>query len=129
MILDTSAILAILLKEPGFEELLPKLDLAPHRGVGSPTLLEAAMVLSSKAGGQPPVTVLSGFLTQFEVATVPFGELHWQVAADAFQRFGKGRHPAALNYGDCFSYATARLAGEPLLCVGNDFPQTDLELA
>jgi ribonuclease VapC len=129
VILDTSAILAILFKEPGFEELLPKLDRAPRRGVGSPTLLEAVMVLSSRPVSQPPVTVLTGFLQQFEVATVPFGESHWQVAAEAFQRFGKGRHPAALNYGDCFSYATARLAGEPLLCVGNDFPQTDLELA
>jgi ribonuclease VapC len=129
VILDTSAILAILFKEPGFEELLPKLDLAPRRGVGSPTLLEAVMVLSSRPVSEPPVTVLTGFLEQFEVATIPFGELHWQVAAEAFQRFGKGRHPAALNYGDCFSYATARLAREPLLCVGNDFPQTDLELA
>lgn len=129
MILDTSVILAILLKEPGFEELLLKLDRAPRRGVGAPALLEAAMVLSSKAADPSPVASLNGFLTQFEVATMPFGELHWQVAAEAFQRFGKGRHPAALNFGDCFSYATARLAGEPLLCVGNDFPQTDLELA
>lgn len=129
MILDTSAILAIILKEMGFEELFPKLDLAPRRGVGSPTLLEAVLVLSSKPVGQSPVTMLTGFLKQFEVVTIPFGEQHWEVAAEAFQRFGKGRHPAALNFGDCFSYATARLAGEPLLCVGNDFPRTDLELA
>jgi len=60
---------------------------------------------------------------------VSFGEDHWREAARAFRRFGKGRHPAALNFGDCLTYAVARLAGAPLLCVGEDFPQTDLDLA
>jgi ribonuclease VapC len=57
-----------------------------------------------------------------------FGDAHWRIAQSAFVRYGKGRHPAALNFGDCLTYATAYVAGEPLLCVGNDFAQTDLEL-
>ena len=62
------------------------------------------------------------------IAIVPFTDLHWQRTIDAFARFGKGRHPAALNFGDCMSYATAALARQPLLCVGDDFRKTDLEL-
>jgi ribonuclease VapC len=64
-----------------------------------------------------------------EVLVIPFGEPHWSAAATAFIRFGKGRHPAALNYGDCMTYATARVAERPLLYVGNDFAQTDIEAA
>jgi ribonuclease VapC len=60
---------------------------------------------------------------------IPFGEDHWQEALTAFDRFGKGRHPADLNYGDCLTFATARVARQPLLAVGNDFPLTDLNLA
>ena len=60
---------------------------------------------------------------------VPFDERHREVAAEAFIRFGKGRHPAGLNYGDCMTYATARLAGDALLFIGEDFAQTDLALA
>jgi len=62
------------------------------------------------------------------VIVIPFGTDHWTAAHDAFLRFGKGRHPARLNLGDCMTYATAKLAGEPLLCLGNDFAQTDLPL-
>jgi ribonuclease VapC len=60
---------------------------------------------------------------------VPFGEGHWPVAVDAFIRFGKGRHPASLNFGDCLTYAVARLADQPLICVGDDFAKTDLTTA
>jgi len=60
---------------------------------------------------------------------IEFGEHHWSVALGAFSRFGKGRHPAALNFGDCMTYAIAEVARRPLLCVGEDFAQTDLELA
>lgn len=60
---------------------------------------------------------------------ISFTEPHWRVALDAYGCFGRGRHAAGLNFGDGLSYATARLAGQPLLCVGNDFPQTDLLLA
>ncbi len=63
------------------------------------------------------------------MTVVSFDERHWQLSLEAFERYGKGRHPARLNFGDCLSYATAKLAGQPLLCVGNDFAQTDVELA
>jgi len=60
---------------------------------------------------------------------IPFGEAHYGSAVEAWLRYGKGRHPAGLNFGDCMAYATARVAGRPLLCTGEDFPRTDLELA
>ena len=63
---------------------------------------------------------------QFGIVDVPFGELHWRAAVEAYSRFGKGRHKAGLNFGDCITYATARLADQPLLFVGEDFSQTDL---
>jgi ribonuclease VapC len=128
MILDASAIIAIALKEPGFEELLEKLARARNVGVGVPTLTETAIVLSARLN-QDARGVLSRFLMEGSIATVPFGDAHFAAAVDAWLRYGKGRHPASLNFGDCLSYATARLAGEPLLCVGNDFAQTDLPLA
>ncbi len=71
-------------------------------------------------------TVLARFLQENAIQTVAFDEGHAAVALDAYSRFGKGRHPAALNFGDCCTYATASIAGEPLLCVGDDFRQTDL---
>lgn len=60
---------------------------------------------------------------------MPFGDEHWKAAVDAHAEYGRGRHKAALNFGDCLSYATAKLAGAPLLCTGSDFARTDLELA
>ena len=68
-------------------------------------------------------------MSEASITVLPFGEEHYLLAVDAWQRFGRGRHPACLNFGDCLSYATAKLAGQPLLCVGDDFAFTDLELA
>ncbi len=122
MILDTSAILAVLLEEPDFGLLLTKLNQAKSRSVSTTNLVFAGRSKDSKL-------LLTEFLQEFEVTTIPFSEVHWRVATDAFVRFGKGRHPAALNFGDCMAYATAKVAGQPLLCIGNDFVQTDLDLA
>ena len=69
-----------------------------------------------------------GFIAEFRVVSIPFGADHWREAVAAYSRFGRGRSPAALNFGDCLSYAVARLSGEPLLCVGDDFTRTDLPL-
>jgi ribonuclease VapC len=88
-------------------------------------LLETAMVLSSRLG-KDPRPVLNGLLRKMEVEVIPFTAEHYEVAMDAFERFGKGRHPAALNFGDCLTYAVARLSGLPLLYTGNDFARTDL---
>jgi len=73
-------------------------------------------------------TALARFLQEDSVQTVTFDEARASVALDAYSRFGKGRHPAALNFGDCCTYAVACLAGEPLLCIGDDFARTDLLL-
>lgn len=128
MILDTSVLVAIALREPGFESLVDRLRSASTIGIGTPTLVEAGMVLSVRLGVEPQA-LLDRFLRDFGVTPVTFGEQHWREALEAFRRFGKGRHPAALNFGDCLSYAAARLADRPLLFVGDDFPRTDIPAA
>lgn len=128
MILDTSAVVAIFLEEPGFEALEDAIAATEFVGIGTPTLTESAIVLASRLARDPRPT-LRGFLHEFGLAEVAFGELHWRAATEAFLRFGKGRHPAGLNYGDCMSYATARVASQPLLFVGDDFRRTDIEAA
>ena len=128
MIVDSSAVVAVLKREPLQEEMATKLANADVVAIGAPTLFETDMVTIG-ALGKRGRAVIAQFLESFEVEVIPFGDNHWQVAAEAFMRFGKGRHPAALNYGDCMTYATAKVAGEPLLYIGNDFAQTDLESA
>jgi len=128
VILDSSVIIAITLREPGYEGLVEKMRSADTLGIGSPTLTEAGMVLSARLGTEPQA-LLDRFLRDFGVVTVPFGDQHWREALEAFRRFGKGRHAAALNFGDCLSYAVARLADHPLLFVGDDFPRTDIKVA
>jgi ribonuclease VapC len=127
LILDSSALVAIVRREPGHDALLDRLAEASTAGVGAPTLVETGIVLSARMGvlGR---TLLARVVQDAALVIVPFSEQHWTVAVDAFTRFGKGRHPAALNFGDCLTYATARLAGQPLLCIGGDFARTDLEL-
>ena len=127
MIVDSSALVAVILQEPGWERLLHAMKSADRMGIAAPTLAEAGIVLSArlKRDARP---VLARFAQETGMVTLPFGESAYVVAMDAWLRFGKGRHPAALNFGDCISYATASVTGEPLLCVGQDFPQTDLPL-
>ena len=127
MIVDTSVVVAILLKEPEHDRLIELLGTARQVGIGAPTLTEAAIVLSARIK-KDARGMLARFCAEAGVVTVPFGEEHFSVAADAWLRFGKGRHPAALNLGDCMTYATASLAAEPLLCIGDDFSKTDLAL-
>jgi ribonuclease VapC len=128
VILDTSAIVAIALREPGHADLLEKLGRSSKVGVGVPTLAETAIVLSARLR-QDARGLLSRFVLEGSISTVPFGDAHFGAAVEAWLRFGKGRHAAGLNFGDCLSYATARVAGEPLLCTGDDFAATDIEIA
>ena len=128
MILDSSAIIAILLREAAADELEAKVAAAAALGVGAPTFVETLMVLTTRFGPSAAAH-LEGFLQRGDAVVVPFSEEHAREAAEAFARFGKGRHRAALNFGDCMSYAVAKLAGQPLLCTGHDFAKTDLELA
>ncbi len=127
MILDTSALVAIFLEEDGHDALLTTIEEADVLGIGAPTLVETGVVMATRVG-PPGVTVVQRLIADAEVAVIPFRDAHRRVAVEAYLRFGKGRHPARLNLGDCYSYAIAQVAARPLLCVGDDFVQTDLEL-
>ena len=126
MILDTSAIVAILLEEPEVDRLLERIEQADLVAVGTPILVEAGLVLGHRLGTDPRA-LLGRFIQEFSVFVLPFAEHHWLEAIGAYRRFGKGRHPAALNFGDCMSYAIAQVARQPLLCTGDDFSKTDLQ--
>jgi ribonuclease VapC len=128
VILDSSAVVAILMKEASSNDLVEKLLRETEVGIGSPTLAETAIVLSARLRVDARGT-LARFVGEASVIVVPFGEAHYSTAVDAWLRFGKGRHPASLNFGDCLSYAIARVADRPLLCTGDDFAKTDLDLA
>lgn len=128
MMLDSSALLAMLLREPGYERLLEALDAAEAVSVGAPTLAEAKIVLGARVGFERAF-LLDELLRQMDAEVVPFGREHADEAVRAYRRFGKGRHPAALNFGDAMSYAMAKLSGEPLLYVGDDFSRTDVQPA
>jgi ribonuclease VapC len=128
VILDSSALVAIALDEPVRSSLLARIAEAETVGVGAPTLVEAGIVISARIGGDG-VAVLSGLVARLGAVVIDFGPPHWAAALGAWLRYGKGRHPAGLNLGDCLAYATASVAHLPLLATGEDFPQTDLELA
>jgi len=128
VILDSSAIVAVVLRAPGWERVLETLATAPACAIGAPTLAETTIVLTAKMG-TPARTVVSRLLQELGAVVIPFGDEHWRAAVDAYTRFGKGRHKAALNFGDCLTYAIARLADQPLLFVGDDFRKTDIAAA
>lgn len=125
MVLDSSAIVAILLTEPEADALMNAVAADPVRLLGAVTLLEAALVLTSRRG-EAGSQALDGFVREVVTEVVPFTAEQAHLARSAWERFGKRRHPAALNIGDCCSYALARLTGEPLLYKGGDFAQTDI---
>ena len=127
MVVDTSALIAILTAEPESPRVQAALLDAPRVAMSAATLVEASIVAESKAqpGGMGDLDLL---IDQLRIEVMPVTREHAELARDAYRRFGKGRHPAALNYGDCFSYALARALREPLLFVGGDFSRTDLEV-
>lgn len=127
MIIDSSAIIAVILQEPGYERLANITSSTPQKGIPAPILVECGIVLSSRLRTDSR-GLLVRFIREADISIVPFTEDHFDTAIGAWLRFGKGRHAAALNFGDCISYAVARAAGMPLLCTGNDFVKTDLEL-
>jgi ribonuclease VapC len=128
VIVDTSALVAMLLQEKGWEALRSAVVDDDVMGIGAPSLLETNLVISGRAGRDRSEDV-ERFVRDLSIVVIPFTEDHARTAAEAFARFGKGRHRAALNFGDCMSYAVAKLAGQPLLCTGTDFAKTDLKLA
>lgn len=128
MIIHSSAVVAIFLQEPGHEDLLQKLSAAENRAIGTPTVAETGIVLTSKMS-RNAIGLMARFLQEVEIAMVPFGDDHWKETVDAFDRYGRGRHEASLNFGDCMTYSVAKLADEPLLCIGEDFALTDIRIA
>ncbi|TSD84550.1 type II toxin-antitoxin system VapC family toxin [Mycobacterium sp. KBS0706] len=128
MVIDTSAILAILLDEPEAPDFERRIAADPVRLISAATLVEAAIVIESRlgdAGGRE----FDLWLHRLDAEVAPVDADQAQMARRAWRRFGKGRHPAGLNYGDCFAYALAATRGEPLLFKGDDFSRTDLVAA
>lgn len=128
MIIDTSALLAILLGEPDAGRYEDAIAAAWPRRMSATALLEAAMVVESR-GGAKAGHELDVLLEKAAVELVPVTSEHANAARRAWRRFGKGNHRAALNFGDCFAYALAKTTGEPLLFKGKDFTHTDIEPA
>ncbi len=128
MVIDTSAIVAVFLQEADAEGLLLRMAQARMRLLSAASYVECGIVLSSRAGSEERFT-LGDLILRTRVKVVPLTEDHAVLTRSAFLRFGKGRHPAGLNFGGCFSYALAKAVGEPLLCKGEDFRRTDLVLA
>ncbi|HEX9936725.1 MAG TPA: type II toxin-antitoxin system VapC family toxin [Longimicrobium sp.] len=128
MVVDTSALIAVLNSEPESRRLEAVMLAAPRMTISAATLVEASIVAESKA--QPDALAeLDLLLDELRIEIIPVTREHAELARTAYRRFGKGRHPAALNFGDCFSYALARALGQPLLIIGSDFGKTDVEVA
>jgi ribonuclease VapC len=125
MILDTSAILAILQKEPERRRFLEAIEAADAVRISVASLVETSIVIESRFGAEGLLD-LDRFIVRAGIELVPVDAEQSQWARQAFSRFGKGRHRAALNFGDCFSYALAMVLGEPLLFKGDNFLHTDV---
>jgi len=128
MILDSRAVVAVFLREPGHAKVIEKMSGIEQLGMGAPTACELGIVLSAKLK-KDARTLIKRFFEESDVEVIAFGPEHWDAAVRGYWRYGKGRHPAALNLGDCMTYAVAKLASQPLLCIGSDFAKTDLALA
>ena len=142
MTLDSSALIAVLFSEPGYLSLVDRMLEAETLRIGAPTLVETSLVFESRRGTPAQQPRRSGktvkelpaqrrdevheLVKELGVTVVSFGEAEWHRAAAAFSRYGRGRHRAGLNFGDCLAYATAAAAGDSLLYVGDDFRHTDL---
>lgn len=128
MVVDTSALVALLGLEPEAERLARALEADPQRLLSAATLVETALVIASRYGeaGERELDLL---VAKAGLTVRAVDAQQAAFAREAWRRFGKGRHAAGLNYGDCFSYALAKATGEPLLFKGRDFSRTDIEAA
>ena len=129
MIIDTSAVVAILRNEPEALSYAKAIEGAQNRRISAATFLEAAIVID---GSHDPIAsrLFDEFVRTAELSIEPVTEVQARIARDAFRDFGRGsRHPAGLNFGDCFAYALAKVTDEPLLFKGDDFSHTDIRPA
>ncbi len=128
MVIDSSALLAIFLEEPDASIYASAIVNDRRRLISAATLAETSIVAIRRR--QPdPIVALDTLTTRLRLVVIPVDHEQALLARDGFRRFGKGRHTAGLNFGDCFSYALAKQRGEPLLFKGNDFSQTDVAVA
>lgn len=125
MVIDTSAVLAILLDEPEMTVFTERIAADLVRLMSAASYLEAAIIIDDRFGYEGERD-LRFFLTDGAIEIVSVSVDQVEIARAAYRRFGRGNHPAALNFGDCFAYALAKATGEPLLFKGNDFARTDL---
>jgi ribonuclease VapC len=129
LIIDSSALLAILNKEPERDRIGAAIGATGARRISAATLLETAIVVEARSG-VPGGGDLDELVEKLRLQVVPFTAEHGALAREAFRRYGKGQgHPARLNFGDCFAYALAKATGEPLLFKGGDFAETDISVA
>ena len=128
MIIDTSALVAILQDEPERRRYIEAIEAADARSMSAATFVETSIVIETRYGAEG-IRDLDLFVSRARIDLVAVDAEQAHVARRAFSQFGKGRHRAGLNYGDCFAYALAMVAGEPLLCKGDDFPHTDVARA
>jgi ribonuclease VapC len=124
VVIDTSALVAILQKEPERRPFIEAIEAADSRLLSVATFVEISIIIEARYGAEG-LRDLDHFISRAAIELVPVDLEQGRLARNAFSRFGKGRHPAALNYGDCFSYALATALGEPLLFKGDDFGHTD----
>ena len=125
MVVDTSALIAVLNMEPESARLAAAMEADANRLISAATVVEAGVVIESRygsAGGRE----LDLFIVKASLSIEAVTAQHAEVAGEAWRRYGKGRHSAGLNFGDCFSYALAKVMGEPLLFKGDDFTHTDI---
>ncbi len=128
MVLDTSALVAVLFDEPERDELVRRIAVASRRLISIGTLIETSIVVEARRG-EVAGRELDLFLHRADVQTVAVNEEQALLARAAWRRYGKGRHPAGLNFGDLFAYALARASGDELLFKGDDFTRTDIAQA
>ena len=128
MVVDTSAIIAIVFKEPEAQAFRRLIESHPHPVMSAASHAEAGIVVMQRLS-LAALDDLAMLLEGAGVEIVTVTPEHARLAIAAYERFGKGRHPAGLNYGDCFSYALAQARGEPLLAKGDDFARTDAVMA
>jgi ribonuclease VapC len=128
LILDSSVVVAVISQETEADRLVQRIANARSVAIGAPTVAESQLVMLNKSGPNGAALV-DRFLAEARILVVPFGKDHLSTFIEAFRRYGKGRHRAGLNMGDCFSYSIARVSGQPLLFLGDDFPHTDITAA
>jgi ribonuclease VapC len=127
MVIDTSALAAIFFGEPERQKFIDAILAAEQRLVSAATMLETGIVIESRQG-EAAGREFDLFAVRAKLQVAPFDAEQSELARSAWRKYGKGRHPAGLNFGDCFSYALAKAMDEPLLAKGTDFALTDISL-